>query len=251
MISFFRKIRQKLLVENRVTRYLVYAFGEILLVVVGILIALWVNNLNEKSNQKEQGRIILQSFLQDLEEDSLYIFKRIIDAEKLIHDHREFVEKIEPVNNWDGLMEIRGLLNSPGLRVILQNTTYKELENSGDFDLVWDREIRKSLIAYYKAGEEAATHYEDYSAFTQDLLLNYFTDFDESMDISTIVDNYKDYDVSQSKIENNLSSEFKNRTILLAVFYANKDEVLLSYLQPLQEQGMILRERIQNELSSL
>ncbi|WP_296705534.1 hypothetical protein [Algoriphagus sp.] len=36
MISFFRKIRQRLLAENRVTRYLIYALGEILLVVIGI-----------------------------------------------------------------------------------------------------------------------------------------------------------------------------------------------------------------------
>jgi hypothetical protein len=47
MISFFRTIRLKLLSQNRVTRYLVYAFGEIFLVVIGILIALQVNNWNE------------------------------------------------------------------------------------------------------------------------------------------------------------------------------------------------------------
>lgn len=48
MISLFRKIRQKLLYQNRITRYLAYAFGEILLVVIGILIALQVNNANQR-----------------------------------------------------------------------------------------------------------------------------------------------------------------------------------------------------------
>jgi hypothetical protein len=43
MISFFKKIRQKLLSENKVTRYLIYALGEILLVTIGILIALQMN----------------------------------------------------------------------------------------------------------------------------------------------------------------------------------------------------------------
>jgi hypothetical protein len=54
MIKFFRKIRQNLLVENRFNkpaspagRYLLYAIGEIILVVIGILIALQINNWNE------------------------------------------------------------------------------------------------------------------------------------------------------------------------------------------------------------
>jgi len=48
MIKFFRKIRQKLLQQNRITKYLAYALGEILLVVIGILIALQVNNANQR-----------------------------------------------------------------------------------------------------------------------------------------------------------------------------------------------------------
>ena len=47
MINFFRHIRKKLLTQNKVSKYLLYAIGEILLVVVGILIALQVNNWNE------------------------------------------------------------------------------------------------------------------------------------------------------------------------------------------------------------
>ena len=48
MIKFFRKIRQKLLIENKTGKYLKYAVGEIILVVIGILIALSINNWNEK-----------------------------------------------------------------------------------------------------------------------------------------------------------------------------------------------------------
>ncbi len=49
MINFFRKIRQRLLTENKVSKYLLYAIGEIVLVMVGILLALQVNNWNEES----------------------------------------------------------------------------------------------------------------------------------------------------------------------------------------------------------
>ena len=55
MIKFFRKIRQKLLAENKISKYLIYAFGEIILVVIGILIALQINNWNE--GRKDQIRL--------------------------------------------------------------------------------------------------------------------------------------------------------------------------------------------------
>ncbi len=48
MLKFFRKIRQKLIEEDNIRKYLLYAIGEIILVVIGILIALQVNNWNEK-----------------------------------------------------------------------------------------------------------------------------------------------------------------------------------------------------------
>ncbi len=52
MIKFFRKIRQKLLSENKFSKYLIYAIGEIILVVIGILIALSINNWNENRKIK-------------------------------------------------------------------------------------------------------------------------------------------------------------------------------------------------------
>ena len=53
MIAFFRKIRQRLLSENRFTKYLLYALGEIILVVIGILIALGISNWNESKKNRD------------------------------------------------------------------------------------------------------------------------------------------------------------------------------------------------------
>lgn len=73
MISFFHKIRQKLLHQNRVTRYLAYAVGEILLVVIGILIALQVNNWNENRKAQNQIKELLIALRSDLIKDTLMI----------------------------------------------------------------------------------------------------------------------------------------------------------------------------------
>ena len=51
MIKFFRKIRQNLLSEGKTGKYLKYAIGEIILVVIGILIALSINNWNDNQNK--------------------------------------------------------------------------------------------------------------------------------------------------------------------------------------------------------
>lgn len=64
MIKFFRNIRQKLLVENRFNKYLLYATGEIIPVVIGILIALQINNWNEDANDEEQ-QLLKENFYEN------------------------------------------------------------------------------------------------------------------------------------------------------------------------------------------
>ena len=62
MINFFRKIRKQLANENKFQKYFRYAFGEILLVVIGILIALQVNNWNENRKQDVNFKVTLEKF---------------------------------------------------------------------------------------------------------------------------------------------------------------------------------------------
>jgi len=67
MIKFFRKIRQRLLSDNKFSKYLIYAVGEIILVVIGILIALQVNNLNEVRKSNLELNKINQNLIQEFE----------------------------------------------------------------------------------------------------------------------------------------------------------------------------------------
>ena len=82
MIKFFRQIRQSLLSEGKTRKYLLYAIGEILLVVVGILIALQVNNWNETRKEFKTENEFISSVRNDLNQDKEFI--------KLI------IEQIEP-----------------------------------------------------------------------------------------------------------------------------------------------------------
>lgn len=69
MIRFFRQLRQRLLAENRVSRYLLYAAGEILLVVIGILIAFQIDSWNEKRKYDEELANIYERLILDVEND--------------------------------------------------------------------------------------------------------------------------------------------------------------------------------------
>jgi hypothetical protein len=69
MIKFFRKTRQNMVNENKVSKYLLYAIGEIILVVIGILIALNINNANEKRISNTKITNILKEIKNDLSKD--------------------------------------------------------------------------------------------------------------------------------------------------------------------------------------
>jgi hypothetical protein len=73
MIKFFRKIRQRLLTEKKFSKYLLYAIGEIFLVVIGILIALQINNWNENRKQVNAEKVFLSGIKADLLKDKEFI----------------------------------------------------------------------------------------------------------------------------------------------------------------------------------
>ena len=79
MIKLFRQIRQKLLTENKFSKYILYAVGEIVLVVIGILIALSINNWNELKKEGVKEQKILTSLFQDFKIN----IKNLDDAQTL------------------------------------------------------------------------------------------------------------------------------------------------------------------------
>jgi len=69
MFKLFRKIRYDLMEKNKTGRYLKYAIGEIVLVVIGILIALQINNWNENRKERQIEEKILKEIYANLESD--------------------------------------------------------------------------------------------------------------------------------------------------------------------------------------
>jgi hypothetical protein len=102
MIKFFRRIRQNLLFENRfgkpaspVGKYLTYAIGEIILVVIGILIALSINNWNEDRKQRKQETVILTQLKTEFNSNLNQLDQKINSKKEAIHSSIQLLKFID------------------------------------------------------------------------------------------------------------------------------------------------------------
>jgi hypothetical protein len=148
MPRIFNSLRQRLLKENRLTRYLVYAIGEILLVVIGILIALQLNNLNDQRKSKEVLRLYYEQILQDLGTDRTFIEETTLyydtSSVKLERYRASFEEAaIPPPQLLANLGELDWLMRD--LR--FGSTTISTLQNTGDIKLL-PPTIRDRLVRF-------------------------------------------------------------------------------------------------------
>jgi hypothetical protein len=155
MIRLFRKIRHKLLSENSYGIYILYASGEIVLVMVGILIALQIDNLNERQKNKQQEFIILENILQDLNNDKLGLID-IIERRTSKATSAEIMAsyyngiKINKLSDyyfhWTNVLYWEA--HYP------RNIAFKELVNSGNVSTIQNADIRNSLLDINASYEE-------------------------------------------------------------------------------------------------
>ncbi|WGK65853.1 DUF6090 family protein [Croceiramulus getboli] len=154
MIIFFRKFRQKLLSENKFSKYLLYAIGEIILVVIGILIALQINNWNEHQNDLKVERTNMINLLEDLKDD-IKLYDEYRQRNAKIYDRIDsIVPNIKSADRkahvgklvyWSRLVTLEWMVIEP------INRTYSEMKSSGQLRLINDMEISKQLSKYYNS----------------------------------------------------------------------------------------------------
>ncbi len=147
MISLFRKIRQKLLLENKVGNYLKYALGEIVLVVVGILIALQINNWNEGRKTKKFENEILFLINQNLERDFVLLSEELYNAKKAIDLTDRLLEQVAMKNYGDSLNLWMGKIICFE-RFKSQSSAFEVLKSKG-LETISDNQLQLALISYY------------------------------------------------------------------------------------------------------
>ncbi|AVR45418.1 hypothetical protein C7S20_09115 [Christiangramia fulva] len=146
MVNFLRNYRKSLLPGNRFTRYILYAIGEIILVVIGILIALQVNNWNEARKNSQEETVILKNLQDNLiqakEQSENYIssdekLKKLLITVLNLDDKNLPLDSISDKTFYTALWGI-----GPDTPII---NTYTDLKNSDRLGLIKNQQLREKF----------------------------------------------------------------------------------------------------------
>jgi len=137
MIKLFKNIRQKLLVEGRTHNYLKYALGEIVLVVLGILIALQINNWNEEHILEAKSQNYYKQLLEDLKKDRIFIAQTVKKFELQRKAYQDYLNKFKTSQfTLTSIYEDLLHLNTESYALYFNTSTIESLQNTGEIVLV-------------------------------------------------------------------------------------------------------------------
>lgn len=220
MISLFRKIRQKLLHENKVGNYLKYGIGEITLVVIGILIALQINNSNEAHKARLNERVILNNLVQDLRADSIAFSENLTSLKNINTLHQVLYEI--GVNGKD--LEIE---NPNLIRFMIYYNPIAIKNDPFVAGKISNETVRKEITTYSR----------------------YLKDMDDAyLEFSRLVENRIRVFLAEKKVHQ-LSNWFENNTIdkeEVSFDFVNKDELILLSKTP-EFQQLLLESSIKSK----
>ena len=148
MIKFFRNIRQNLIMENKTSKYIKYAIGEIVLVVIGILIALQINTWNEARKDRAFEVKMLHEVRNELIQDTIYfkmIKKRAESALEGAKNMMQIYPETEPIS--DSVSKYSQMMNI-GFQFIYHKGAYEAIKSTG-IDKISNDSVRMFLTDMY------------------------------------------------------------------------------------------------------
>jgi hypothetical protein len=155
MIPFFRKIRKKMADDNKPIKYARYAIGEITLVVIGILIALQINNWNEYRKDRALEKEILEQILGDIEIDRETLKRAMNMSNYSIESNKYILKAAKEGKEFDSILEYNfSMTTIPFSFFQAERATYDNIKSIG-FQIISNKKLRKEIQYLYKRYEVA------------------------------------------------------------------------------------------------
>lgn len=150
MIKFFRRIRQNLLTENKLSKYLLYAIGEIALVMVGILLALQVNNWNEERKTRKIEKRMLEELVENLEFNTEILEKWITANRKNDRSSEIIIRALEDKLPYhDSLINHFAKSIYIGKLALISEVGYESLKNVG-LEIIRNKQMKKNIVNLFE-----------------------------------------------------------------------------------------------------
>jgi len=183
MIKFFRKIRQKLLSENKFSKYLIYAIGEIVLVVIGILIAIQLNEWRNDTNNEKQKQNVLKSLHAEFKSNISQLDSVLLYQNKVKSAYPRVMELIElDTINIDNSIYLEPYQNLGWTWTFNPiNGALRSAISSGEIHLINNDELIELLFSWedvVRDSEEEATRLRNYQTTTIEFRQKYIRPFD-------------------------------------------------------------------------
>lgn len=250
MSNFFKSIRKSHLMKNNSKKYLKYAIGEIILVVIGILIALQINNWNEANKAEDEELKLLKQIQSDIKTNNEDILKITETLDNRIQNMDTVLLALKKKTyTLRSSLFLSTLHNKSFLNVL--NSGYKQLGNSSK-SLIKNDTILNKILELYEIDFDNAkrTEYTMHNHIDDKLypLTNKYFEVDARYNL-----NFKDKDVNKANVYTPLNvenlytnTEYKNTLHQLDQMYFNQRKQLKDISHNIQS----LVERIDNELDS-
>jgi hypothetical protein len=177
MIKFFRKIRQKMLNENKFSKYLMYAIGEIVLVVIGILIALSINNWNENRKKSNKETTILANIHKEFRENRKQL-DSVVSRHRVSHSNSAKIIKLFPIKSklesevLDSL-SVQLWWSFGGATFNPSQTSINALASTSSFDIIENEILRDLLISW----NDLITDYQEEELRSRNYVLNQYDSY--------------------------------------------------------------------------
>ncbi|NND52188.1 MAG: hypothetical protein HKN09_05690 [Saprospiraceae bacterium] len=151
MIKFFRKIRYDLMTQNKTSKYIKYAIGEIILVVIGILIALQINNWNERNKEDKLEAEYYCRLLEDVQQDNEQISVLVQRSEERLSASNQAVRLLlqEDANKAEVGRQIALSIKAIYSDFKPNNSAFEDLKSGANLNLIKDKNVIKALNTYF------------------------------------------------------------------------------------------------------